>query len=299
MSRSESNLLLLDLISALIEIQLKKVTLRGQELGAIRKQEKIQRFDLFLFAEAVAESGKFINVEMQASHMHGDSIENGFPNLKSRAIYYLTDIHSRQEGQGLAYEDFCQSFQITFCNFTLFPQYPDFVNSFCICHRKTGEALGEHINMITIEFPKLLGNVMQKNVKDMTSLEKWSIFLGFADNQKFRKLIEAIIDDKEEIDKAMDILSNISTNEDERARYFLHKKLLQDMEHDYQMAKKEGRQEGRQEGLQEGLQEGRQEGLEEGIQKVAKNLLNGGLSVEQIMQYTGLTLSEIEKLKIS
>jgi predicted transposase/invertase (TIGR01784 family) len=277
-SRFDSESLLLDLISALIAIQLKKVEVRKPEKVATNIKEKIQRYDLYLSAEAAAKSGKFINVEMQASPMQGDSIKKGFPNLKSRIIYYLTDIHSRQPAKGLSYIKFFQSFQITFCNFPVFPQYPDFVNSFCICHRGTGEELADDINLITIEFPKLVGKVMHKNVKDTTSLEKWSIFLGFADNENYTKLIEAIIKDKEEIKKAMDILDEISTNEDERVLYHVRKKQLLDMQHNYQAGIKEGK---------------KQSSL-----NVAKNLLNEGVSVEIIMKATGLTLSEIEELKI-
>lgn len=65
-------------------------------------------------------------------------------------------------------------------------------------------------------------------------------------------------------------------------------------------AKLEGRMEGRMEGLAEGLAEGRMEGLAEGERKkqleVARNLKKMGLSSEMIMQATGISVEEIEKL---
>ena len=64
--------------------------------------------------------------------------------------------------------------------------------------------------------------------------------------------------------------------------------------------RKEGRQEGLLEGRQEGLQEGRQEGLQEGrkeaLYETGRNLKNMGLSTEMIIQGTGLSAEEIEKL---
>ena len=66
----------------------------------------------------------------------------------------------------------------------------------------------------------------------------------------------------------------------------------------------EGREEGRQEGRQEGLEEGREEGLKEGIEKgrqeekiaTARNLKSLNFSTDIIVQATGLSVEEIERL---
>ena len=60
----------------------------------------------------------------------------------------------------------------------------------------------------------------------------------------------------------------------------------------------EGRLEGRHEGKLEGRQEGRLEGFADGVMQTAKNLLDMGLSVENISKATGLSCEEIEKLKV-
>ncbi|MGI1689226.1 Rpn family recombination-promoting nuclease/putative transposase, partial [Providencia sp. 2024EL-00811] len=55
----------------------------------------------------------------------------------------------------------------------------------------------------------------------------------------------------------------------------------------------EGREEGREEGLKEGRKEGREEGRKEGIQDaritLARNFLRNGVSLEIIMESTGLS----------
>ena len=58
-----------------------------------------------------------------------------------------------------------------------------------------------------------------------------------------------------------------------------------------------GRQEGILEGRQEGILEGRQEGRQKGIVETASNLLQMGLSIEQIIKATNLSKEDIEKLR--
>lgn len=66
----------------------------------------------------------------------------------------------------------------------------------------------------------------------------------------------------------------------------------------------EGRAEGHAEGLAEGRAEGLAEGLAEGIEKgiakekiaIAKNMKSAGLDVQSIMQFTGLTQEQIDRL---
>ena len=57
-----------------------------------------------------------------------------------------------------------------------------------------------------------------------------------------------------------------------------------------------GRKVGWQEGRKEGRQEGRQEGRKEGLLEAAKAMLQGHLSVEQIVRFTGLSQEDVQKL---
>lgn len=61
-------------------------------------------------------------------------------------------------------------------------------------------------------------------------------------------------------------------------------------------AKLEGRMEGRMEGRTEGRMEGRIEGQKEGKIAIARNLKKMGLSIEMIIQATGLSTEEIKNL---
>ena len=64
-----------------------------------------------------------------------------------------------------------------------------------------------------------------------------------------------------------------------------------------------GREEGREEGLEKGREEGREEGLEKGQEEatveIVRNLLQIGLSVEQLSQTTGLSVDKIRSFTLA
>ena len=57
--------------------------------------------------------------------------------------------------------------------------------------------------------------------------------------------------------------------------------------------KREGLQEGIQQGIELGVEKGKEEGQLEAKFDTARNLLNMGLSIEQITQATGLDIEEV------
>ncbi|MCK0744890.1 hypothetical protein [Chromohalobacter nigrandesensis] len=64
-------------------------------------------------------------------------------------------------------------------------------------------------------------------------------------------------------------------------------------------AERLGLEKGLEKGRQEGLQEGRQEGQLEARQATARNLIKlGVLSDEQIVEATGLTVAEVQELRV-
>ena len=69
-----------------------------------------------------------------------------------------------------------------------------------------------------------------------------------------------------------------------------------DIKNGIDTAKKEGLEQGRKEGLEEGLKKGVDKGRKEGIINTAKNMKSLGIADEVIIQATGLTKEEIERL---
>jgi hypothetical protein len=118
---------------------------------------------------------------------------------------------------------------------------------------------------------------MQSEMPFRTSFSFWDFSLDIHQNYISKGLLNEMIEVKEEIKMANEILSNISKDKIERAHYLSRKKFLMDMEHSQSAARKDG--------------------LEKGRAEVAKNALSMRLPIEQIEQLTGLSRAEIERLQ--
>ena len=64
-----------------------------------------------------------------------------------------------------------------------------------------------------------------------------------------------------------------------------------------QKGKLEGEQKGKLEGEQKGKLEGEQKGKLENTQQIAKNMLDSGMSVDQVLRFTGLTVEQVDRLR--
>jgi predicted transposase/invertase (TIGR01784 family) len=223
--------------------------------------------------------------------MPGDNAATGHMGIKNRAIHYLCDLHSSQEGMGIDYRELMRSYQITFCGYRVLPGKPGFINRYSF-RDETGDELSDAVGIVFVELPKL-DAAMKKPVEEMTPAEMWGIFFGHADEPKWRSLLDSIILARGEIGMASELLSGISKDEAERARYLSRRRFFLDMEHDRTVTRKEGRKEGR----EEGLEEGREKGVEEGRIEIAKNALAMKLPDEQIVKLTGLSREKIEALR--
>jgi predicted transposase/invertase (TIGR01784 family) len=87
---------------------------------------------------------------------------------------------------------------------------------------------------------------------------------------------------------AYGLLTSISQDEDERARFRARRKFQMDLEHNRIVSFEEGKS--------VGITEGIIEGERKGIIKVARNLLSKGVSLDIIAQSTGLSSDEIQAL---
>ena len=89
----------------------------------------------------------------------------------------------------------------------------------------------------------------------------------------------------ENINKAKKVLETISQDERERRLTELREKYRMD-QHAIMLA-----------GYDKGLKEGIEQGIEQNKKAILEKLLKTNLSIEQIIEITGFTAEEIEKLK--
>ena len=262
---------LMNLISSIIGRTVVDVVLLPNELAPGDTEEKAERFDV----NCKIDDGSQINLEMQASHMIED-LDGQHRNLKGKSVYYLTDLHSSQPAKGLRrYDRLARSYQITFCSYTIFPNTKDYMNSFSLRHDTTGELLSDAISLTFVELSKL-SEVVKKPVRDMTDLDKWSVFLQYAPDLEHREIVNKVIESEEVLQVAGDLLMNISKNERERAIYRSRRKFQTDLQSDLATAEDRGR---------------RQSAF-----TIAKNLLSMDMPREQVAAATGLTLKDLESI---
>jgi predicted transposase/invertase (TIGR01784 family) len=168
-----------------------------------------------------------------------------------------------------------------------FPKRKKFINEFTL-RNEDGEQLSDAVTAVFVELSKL-GKIIKKPIDEMSTLEKWAIFLQYADKPKQRELVEKIAESKGEIKMALDTLIHVSQDERERAINRSRRMWQTDFESNMNTS--------REAGFIEGRNKGRSEGSNERAIIVAKNLLSMGFPIVDIAKATALSPAEIEALQ--
>jgi predicted transposase/invertase (TIGR01784 family) len=277
MTHPDANAILRSVISSTIDIPVDSVSLRNNELAATDTQEKDQVFDV----NCVTGNKEQIAVEMSSHAMEGDSHKNNFKLIRSRSVYELCYLHSTQPSKGINYDGLARSFQVVFCDYTVFTDKPDFIRR-CTLKDETGIQVSDDITLVFVELPKVKSVMkkaiadmtkMDQAVKEMTDMEKWAIFLGYFHHPKYSELVAAIIDSKEEIKMASQLLTEISQDERQRALFRSRRIAERDREHFRVTVLNEGIEKGKKENAQELLSMFEKGYSPEEIQKRLKEML--------------------------
>jgi len=262
----EGKPVLMDLISATIRRPVIDVVVRNNELPLGDTEEKAARLDV----NCEIDDGSQVDLEMQASRI--EELSGEHKNLKGKSIYYLCDLHSSQPSKGKRrYDDLVQTYQVTFCSYTVFPKLSDYVNSFSMRHDVTNELLSDAIRVIYVELSKL-NEIIKKSVNDMTDLEKWAVFFRYADVPAYREAVNKVIESKEVLQVAGSLLMSVSKDERERAIFRSRRMFQTDQESNIATAEARA------------------------MYKVAQNALLMNMSIDDIIKLTGLTIKEVEAL---
>jgi predicted transposase/invertase (TIGR01784 family) len=228
--------------------------------------EKQIRFDV----NCITDDGTKIDIEMQAHSMKNDNLSNGQKNLCVRSLYYVGKLFVGQDAA--YYSKLNKAIQIMVCDYPVFPD-DKFIHKFF--YRDGDLVLCDYCSIIYVELPKL-ADIYTKSVDDMTDDERWAVFVEYVNDKKFSEKAEEFTS-REEFKMAMEMLSNISQNDRERASYISHLKYKMD--------------------TAQQMHDSYEEGFIKNAIRNAKNALEIGLPLEQIVKITELPLSEIKKLQ--
>lgn len=143
-----------------------------------------------------------------------------------------------------------------------------------------GNPLAGRLNVIFFDLVKIrrLINIL---VEKLSKLEKWGLFLSYADSDKHADYIKTLVDSEGGLMNARSSLPKVSQDEINWARQHS----IYVAQHDYN------------DGLYNAEKQGLEQGKHEKAIETAQNALAMQLSPEQTVQLTGLPLTEILALK--
>ncbi len=256
-------------------------------------QDKFSVLDI----KAKDENGKLYNIEIQilreADYTH-------------RSLYYWAKTYSAQMNEGDAYLDLKPTICINLLCFELLKNLDKIHSCFLLTEKSMPEyILTEHEIIHFIELPKY-ERILQKQGKDIhPMLKKWIEFFIY-EGKEDEKMKVLLTDNF--INKAHEQYKKFTADEQMQIIYDARWKQMMDYNSLMASARKEGLEQGRAEGIEQGIEEGIEKGIEQGIEKgiekgifqgkleTAKNMLNAGLEVEKVAQFTDLPLEVFRKL---
>jgi predicted transposase/invertase (TIGR01784 family) len=177
---------------------------------------------------------------------------------------------------------------VTFCAYTIFPGDDRFFRTGRM-RDEAGNVLTDDITMAFVELAKA-ARLAKKPVGELSPLEMWSIFFGYANRPRYRKVIREIFERRKEVDMAGTLLKSISKDEQERAIFRSRRMAQTDRESDRVTAEKRGEKRGVELERKRGEKQRDAE-----RRKTVRVLKSEGVPVDLISKATGMTPEEITK----
>ena len=262
-AKKGNEIFLIDFLEALLKIKINKIEIKEEvNVEKLSKFEKGGRIDI----QATLNEGIIANIEMQRTYQKGFEI---------RTVFYASKEIARGTKTGTKYEDMNKTIMISILGENMFPEeFDEYI-------QKSAIVLEEHREYIVtdivvwyfIELPKF-----RKHHPDMS--EKINQWLAFIDDED-KEWVDMAVKNNKVIKKAQSEVDYLTGDPELRRLAELQEKWAWDEQFFKRMAEKEGREEGRKEANIE----------------IAKKLLKKGMSIEEIVEITGLTKEEIEKLE--
>ena len=208
--------------------------------------------------------------------------------FKQRVLFNASKAFVRQLDKKRKYELLQPVYSLNLVNETFMKDYPDeFIHNYSVVHELHSDEIIEGLHFTFVELPKFQAHSLKE--KKMAVL--WLRFLTEIDEQTKQAPQELL--DNPETRKALKAVEESAMTKNELLAYedFWDKLGAE------RLLFVDSNRINREEGSAEGRAEGRAEGIIEGCAKVAKNLLNLGMALDEVAKVTGLDIETIEKMK--
>lgn len=273
-------------LSSILERKIKNVSLSVNEPPVDNTSEMQMSFDV----SVTFENGEKASIEMQ-----GRNREYDFPVRSEIQVARLLNINAKK---GDSWESE-KVYQISVLNFHL-PKDDKCELTWYNMKNQKGRILSGHLNVIYIDLlviKKLVGTPVEK----LTPLQKWGLYLSYADDESKSDYIKQITRSEEGIMAADLIIGKMSEDEANWFRQNSYDIAMRDRNTELKNSKKKAMESGRKQGLKQGLKMGIQQGIQQGFQQKAfedaENFLREKIPPEQVARCIGLPLEKVLELQ--
>ena len=241
-----------------------------RELDPFLEDGKLSHFDV----RAKAKDGRVFHVEVQIA---------GEEDFFKRSLFYVTNSYVTQIRKGSPYSDLKPVIFVGILNFEMFTDKPQTYHS---THRlldtKTHKCYCEDLEFHYLEIPKL----RKLKYTPRTGLERMLSYMGSIGGAEGMRQLASVDSDIERILKLEEIFV---TDPQQWVGYLRHERAQTDYENSLAAKLEEGMRKGEQKGRLEGMRKGEQKGKVE----TAHKMLAHGMSLEMVIELTGLSENEI------
>lgn len=282
-AKEENNSMLKDLLEAILDRKINKVVVKNPEMPKNLADEKLGVLDLKLEVD----EQNVIDVEMQMKNEH---------NIEKRSVFYLSKMMAEQLHKGQQCREMKKGITINLLNFNFWERNSyhsiahmkfekstdiEFVD---LGYTKEDEIATDLFEMHFIELPKF----KKKDPEASSKLEQWLWLLAGESEEKIKMAVEK----NEEVKKTVEVLDELSQNEQER--YLYESRLMAEISYNSNIAY--AREEGEQLGIAKGKEIGRCEGEKKKSLEIAKKLLEKGMKKEEIAKIVQLDVNELNSI---
>lgn len=262
LSRPDNESLLREMIEAVVDLPAPIAGLTVLNPGIPRDLAVHKAIVLDLHVRCV--DGTLLDIEMETQPR---------PVLPQRVLYYWASLYGGQLQRGHDYDRLRRTLSVVWLNGKL-PVFGErFHSVFELAERHTRGRLTDHLELHFLALPSLWSSGASVSPR----LGRWARFFLAPDEQT----LHALAVEDPTMSKAVTELERLSHDPQARA-------LIDTVERDRRFHEYEVRL-GQEEARAEGRVEGRVEGEQAGRLAVARELLSGGMSLDQVARVTGLT----------
>ena len=219
-------------------------------------------------------------IEMQVIHTAA---------FEKRVMYYVSKAYSQQLSRADDYPKLNQVIFLGFLDFILFKESSGYTSRHLILEENTNGHYFKDFELNFVELPKFT-----KSLKELADVkDKW---IYFVKNAGDLTMIPMEMEEPGEIREAFEVANQLSWTREELDAYDDKGIFIQDERGRVEYAREEGMEEGMEEGIEKGKVIGIEEGERSKALKIAKELLNSGVSIDIIVKSTGLPETDIREL---